>query len=452
MISPEKLERYKDFVDPENTGTPYDPRQGLERLLGVLSPDPKGIVLSTMGEDWYGGEYQIQSRVFSWLEELGLPSSIWPLTRKANWSYVELKKDGQKIDSSLVKLGAVVKKIEQDPFRMLYQRSLAGAELAIPLVQQAVSFVVRAREDNLPHKFDSMWRVIGSVSSSTDQRKPLAVWDIIDLLVNHPGKHRQVDLQDETQMSQGRVSAVLSSLGNCGIIDYTSPLTEKGGRLGRGWSTYTLVNPQFAHDLNPDNIYHTSTYKGSSFHQRAYMTKIIDYIREHPNDEYNNALAQKLDIRSSNVSRILSLLVDLNILQRPDPSFKGSEVHSVVSANVLTNLFYEYVCALAKDISDSLSSLPLKPWLKEEVAVYLQNYSEERSHTGLEGAEEARRLLMEILSQNEGEMKLSHLTDLYNDKIETELTTGAIKTNLMKLFKLGLVEHPRLGYYRLVQK
>ena len=175
-ITAERLERYRDFVDPDNTGASYDQRKGLERLLGVLSPDPKGVVLAAMDTDWYGSHSQLRSRIFAWLTDLNLPFRVWPITSQAAWSYIQTQdhQSSEYIDGSLVHLGSVVKKIEQDSFQSLYQRSLAGAELAMPLVQQAVTFVIEARKyaerqmlngKEFP-KFDSLWRLLGALNSS----------------------------------------------------------------------------------------------------------------------------------------------------------------------------------------------------------------------------------------------------------------------------------------------
>ncbi len=460
-VSPERLERYRDFVDPDKTGAPYNPRQGLERLLGVLSPDPKGVVLAAMGQDWYGSESKLQSMVFSFLKELDLPTGIWPLTLRANWSYLESKdkRSGQIIDGSLVDLGAVVKKVEPDPFRVFYQRSL-GSELALPLVQQAVMFVPRAREyaerqkllGKESPKFDSMWRIIGSVQSRTELRRPLSVFDIIEFLVHNSGQHREKDILDQTKISQGRLTDTLSSLSDCGIIGYISPQTDKEGQKGKGWVVYTLVNSQDAADLTPDNTYQAIRNIESSFFRRSSLAKIIDHIKEYPDDEYEHrALAKKLNIRLDHASNILSLLAGVDILTRPDPGLKGGEVQTSAEANSLTHLFYELVCAPAKETADTLSPLPLRPWHRQEIAVYLQNYDEERSNSGPQGGEDARSLLLRILSQAGGEMKMSYVVDLYNERAGTKLQDTSLSSHLRMLLGMSLVEQPKPGYYRLVK-
>ncbi|MBI2017686.1 hypothetical protein HYS92_01400 [Candidatus Daviesbacteria bacterium] len=50
-ISPEKLERYKDFVSLHSAeNDSYNPERGLGGLLSTLTPDPKIVVLAGMDQ------------------------------------------------------------------------------------------------------------------------------------------------------------------------------------------------------------------------------------------------------------------------------------------------------------------------------------------------------------------------------------------------------------------
>lgn len=466
-IAAERLERYKDFVDPERTGMPYNPRAVIGRLMGILSPDTKGIVVSAMDADWYGSVGQLQSRVFAWLKEQGLPENVWPITKQANWHYLQNRdsKSGLIVDGSLVEEGAVIKKAE-DPFQMLYQRSLAGAELVVPIVQRAVEFVPRALayaekqklQGKKPPKFVSMWRIIGAVQSTTDQRRPLSIYDAVDFLVHHPGRHRREDIHDQTQISVDRLANILPSLGDCGIMDYSSPTTETEGQPGKGWSVYTLADPQSAAVLDPAAVYNdirnfNIRNTKRQFTNRAYLIKMIDFIKEHPNNEYEcNVLAKELDIRPKDISTILSLLVDVFILKRPDPGYQGGEVGALASANDLTYMFHDLVCDPIEEVAKTLSPLPLRPWDRTQVAIYLQNYDEERSHKGPQGGRIARGLLVKILSEAKKEMKTSYIVDTFNGIAETQLTDKAIEWHLQILLGLGIFEQPKPQYYRFVKK
>lgn len=454
-ISTERLERYKDFVDPENTGASYDPRQGLERLMGILSPDPKGIVLAVMEEDWYGTGDQLGSRIFEWLDMLGLPSSIWPISNNAIWSYCERRNNKDEIiDGSLVDLGAVVKKAK-DPFQTLYRRSIVGTELAVPLVQQAVRFVLKAREyaetrkmeEKPPPKFDSIWRIIGGSNSTSNQRRPVAVWDVINFLANNPGKYRKEDVADGTDLSVSRLGKILPSLGESGIIDYISPQTETEGIRGKEWAIFRLVDKHLL-ALDPDQIYQQIKARKQYFHYRNYLTKVLEYIKANLDSEYESrTLGEKLKISSFEISRILSELEALDLLGRPDPGFKGRYIQSAASANGLTFLFNDLVCAPAQGIASSLSPLPLGAWNRQELVIYLQNYNQERSQVGPQGGEAARELVLEIMPERE-EIKLSYVTDLFNNRSERELKASSIRGQLKILMKLDKIEQTRPGYYR----
>lgn len=462
MISPDKLERYSEFVDPEHTGVSYDPRQGLERLLGVLSPDPKGIVLAAMGQDWYGTKSQLHSAIFSWLEEVGLQSSIWPISINSSWPYVESRDtDGEITDGSLVDLGAVVKKAE-DSSQTFYSRSVAGVELAVPLVQYAVRFVSKAREygeaqkirRKTTHKFDSMSRIVGSVASSTDLRRPTAVWDVINFLVHNLGKHTRLDIENQTNISAIRLNHILTSLDNCGIIDYISAKIEVDGYTNRGWTTSRLTNPELMTGLDPDKVYREIKSYKSNFHHHKIFNKIIDYVKKHPDFEYDyRKLSNELTIPSSSTSIILAFLVEKGILQRLNTDYTGKERITSASANDLTHLFYDLVCIPAKEMADTLSPSPLSAWDKEEVARYLENYDEERSQRGSWAGKYVRRLLVDILAKNGQAMKISHIIDLYNNQTDRELSEYAIRHHFKRwLLKSGEVEQPKPGYYKLAQK
>ncbi len=222
MISPEKLVRYKDFVDPENLGVPYNPRAGLEKLLGAITPDPKGVVLASMRSDWYGKSGELNKAVFNWLTSLGLSSEIWPLSHRGAWKYCQYQNlQGEITDGSLVDLGSVVKKAE-DSSQLLYSRSIAGTELALPLVSQAMAFVTKAQEYGAPPKFDSMWRILSQVSSHCQNRRPLLVFDTIKFLIENPGSHQQIDLRKEFGIGQRRMGDCLTSLSYSGVINYGS--------------------------------------------------------------------------------------------------------------------------------------------------------------------------------------------------------------------------------------
>lgn len=460
MISLEALERYCDFVDPERTRVPYNPRQGLERLLGVLSPDPKGIVVAAMDQEWYGTKDQLKSSVYAWLGKLGLEPKVWPIASSGAWQYCERRnKAGEIIDGSLVDLGAVVRKAE-DSSQTLYFRSIAGAELVTPLVQQAVKFVTKANEyaemqrqqGLIPQRFESMWRIIGGVNSSTEHRRPLIIWDVINFLIQNPGQQRQIDMINGMNSSHSPLILPLISLGNCGIIDYQSPMGYTEGHSNKGWSVYTPANPHSVKDLDPNAVYQEIKGIKGKFSQRANLTDVLDYIKEFPESEYERGeVARKLRLHPSNISTIFSSLVELGILKRPGYGFKGGEKVSLASANDLTRIFYDMVCAPAYQIAYTLSPLSQNPWSKKEVAAYLDNYNEERSSVGPKGGEDIRVVLTDVLPKDGSEIKRDTIINLYNNQGQRRLKPRTLGYHLGLLVESGELEQPKPGYYRIIK-
>ncbi len=456
MIPGERLARYNDFVDPHNTGAAYDPKKGLENLIGILSPDPKGVALAAVGSEWYGQEGQLQARINAWLGELGLSSEMWPIRPHATWGYFTAKnRAGIVVDGSLVELGAVIKKAE-DPSQTLYSRSLAGTELAVPLIQRAVRFVSKAREHaevqkskgKEPQKFDSMWKIISSLNSPTDQRRPLAVWSTIDFLANSRGEYTREEIFTKLNIAEGRIGQVLASLGNSGVINYISPLKEVAGRRGHGWANYRLVDPQALPELDVITINHQASATRKRFTNPGLLSKIVAYVTENPNIEFESGfVAAKLNVKVNRVSEALSVLVDIGFLERPRPGFKSGEIESSASANDLTLLFNDLVCAPAKNVADTLSPLTLEPWNRLEVVTYLKNYNEERRDRGSQ--DEVDRLILDILMSGGPSMKMSHITDLCNAKLEREMRPGSMGSRLKNLVRSGRLIQPNWGYYGL---
>lgn len=50
QIPQERLDSYQDFAGIHSDNGRYNPEKGLEGLLSVLTPDPKGVVLLAMEE------------------------------------------------------------------------------------------------------------------------------------------------------------------------------------------------------------------------------------------------------------------------------------------------------------------------------------------------------------------------------------------------------------------
>lgn len=457
MASPERLEKYQDFITVHSTDGAYDPRKGLEGLLSIVSPDPKGVVLASMEEGRiYFTPYDLHNQTLNFLENLGLSKDIFPITLFPTWRYCERSKDGQVVEGSLVKIGSVVKQAYYDTAAGLqtgFIRSEAGRDLGIPAVQQVTEFVFKARSSHIPHRFDSMLRILGVASSFPGRRRPLAVFDVISYLTTHKGKHRQVDIAAGLQTySRGQLALVLSSLGNCGLINYLSAARETEGKPKKGWSVYLLeITKEQLENIDISNLYQQIK-REKTFYNSSDFSKVIDYIRGHPNEEYErNSLSEKLSINIQNISSILSWLQSKDYLKLPDYGFKGGKVSSQASANDLTVLFYDLVCLPLKGMAENLSTVPIRAFDKEKLAIFLGNYQEERSQLGLQGGEEVRVTLLTVLSKSKGdEMKRSYIEELYNQQSDRYLKSNSLGNHLRFLIKQGLIEQTRPGFYRLL--
>lgn len=460
MVSPERLEIYQDFVEIHSKEGVYNPNLALVGLLSTLTPDLKGMVLWAMDDGViYYEPRQLYSNTLSWLEQQGIDRRIFPITKKAVWYYCRLvNQDKQVVDGSLVKIGAVVKTVEERTAyglsRTGYMRSLAGKDLAIPLISHAVEFVFRAQQTDTPPKYDSMWRILGQVSSPTDQRRPEIVYRIIDFLVNNPGVHRKVDILNGLgDVNEANVSNALIPLGKTGIIDYQSPMMEVEGERGKGWAQYLLEDQEENRKRlqDTDQLYLEIKRERRHFHLPGSLSQVAGYILQNPDQLHErNQLARVLKIHPPSISSILSLLESFGILKRIEHGFKGGERVSFVQANYLTNLFDELILQPARYMADTLIPQPPKPLTAPKLAIFLDNYQQERSHIGSEGAIQVRLAIYTILDQYR-QVKLSHLIQLHNQQADRELTAGAIRSQLNFLITQRLVKKTQTGFYALVK-
>lgn len=236
-IPPDRLERYLDFVSRHSDNSIYNPERGIQGLLSVLTPDPKGVILWSMadGEAYFNARHLHQS-VLTWMERIGLPKATFPLSYGGIWVYCEQRSnEGEIVDGSLVDIGAVVKDVYETTPQGLktgYSISPAGNELARPLILNAMEFVYMAEESSTPHTYDSMWKIFGAVNSRGEKRRQLAVFDIIRFLIENPTGYRRVDISDalKGRIDDGVVSSILNSLGSSGLIHYESGYRDVHGK------------------------------------------------------------------------------------------------------------------------------------------------------------------------------------------------------------------------------
>ena len=448
-ISPERLKKYADFVEVHSDLQPngtlvYNPEKALVGLLSILTPDPKGIVLAGMEDGViYSSERYLLNNTLSFIRSFGISDGVFPI--KNPWTYCELRDKGLKTEGSLVKVGAVVREVRshEDLGTFGYMRSEAGRDLGIPLSFQGIEFVNKARESGVPHKYDSMWRLLGNVGSPNDQRRPWAVYNIVEYLVNNPGFHEYKDIYEGLKggnIYDTVIGKTLRSLGATGIINYSGQAKDRMGKRPKGWAKYNLSNRNRLQDF--DNLCLDIRFKmGRRRTAPDYLRKITQYIEENPNLDFScyDIGARFPEIRLEEITRILSALSRIAVIKKAENRF--------ASANNLSKMFYDLVLVPAKEEALTLGHIKVKMPSRSQISMFLQNYQEERSHIGPQVGEEVKEKIVLILKG--GEMKLSQITQEHNREAERELSTQGIKHYLNTLISKDFVEKTRAGFYRL---
>lgn len=444
-ISQSRLDRYSDFVSLHSRDGVYDPESGMEGLLSVVTPDIKGIVLYSMenGEPVFNS-WQLHLSTLEWLERNGVNRILFPITYMSAWNYCERPdNEGNIVSGSLVDVGAAVREVYEDTqegLKVGYHISIAGKELALPTISNAVEFVDRARKSDVPHKYDSMGRIFGGVQSATENRKQLAVYNVVKFLVDNPSAHRFVDIVSglDGAVNRHTVSNVLRSLGYAGIIGYKSVSHDVQGRRERGWSRYSYtgkpIDLEQVIQIRPD------------LHGPP-VSKVVQFIHANPDLKYErNYVSDWLKLNEFTVSRILSALAKLGLLIK-ESEFSSAELQSIAEKNDLTKMLYEIILEPAWQSASTLQSASTRHPAPEKLRTLSVNYQEERSRTGVRGGEEVRDSIMQVLESGEP-VKLSYIAYQVNKHIARNLHSNGIRHQIKSLIKQGAVEKTAKGFYR----
>ena len=383
----ERAGRYNTFTERHKQGGEYRWELGLGGLLSALSPDPKAFTLYSMplGTPSFTSR-QLYGNVLNFAESLGLPRRF-PVAYSPVWQYCS---HPQTVEGSLVSIGTVVRELRYltpEGERTAYLTSEAGHDLARPLVVAGAEWIRWAGNSDIQHKYDSMWKVLGAVASKTENRRPLAIYRIVEYLVRNRGYHRLHDLIEEFggRINDGVISNIMNSLGDAGIIDYESPSRDVQGVRARGWATYRL-NRMMYFGQALDGIRKVD----SDFHNVGYLRAVINHVKPNGNEVYEaNDLSQKLKIGQTNIPHILSLLKTIGMLKR-ECGFSGGTLLSKAGANDLTRSLYEMVLVPARETAEALKPAHTRQLTPELARGLLVNYQEERTNKGPEGGEETR--------------------------------------------------------------
>ncbi len=470
QIPPARLERYEHFArlnSPDGRPEHYDPDRGLEALLSAVTPDTKVVVLMAMARnrnEYFYGTRRLYSAVLEQILGIGLPQGAYPLSENGTWKYCEdINGMGDKIDGSLVNVGAVVKHVHMPTpsgLKTGYQVSSAGAELAVPLGLAAIEFVWKAINSDIWHKYDSMWRVLGSVVSSTNQRKQLTVFYVVKHLVENLGYHRITDIENalHPRIARTNLSNTLISLGDAGIIDYQSPLRDINGRRGVGFVSYALSNSymlnlalkrqEFNREI--DRVYHEIKIRRPGFDLRNGVVRILTFILNNPSETYEyNDLARKSSFKWRNqVSSVLSALEEVGVLERTI-NFRGHSIMSRARANNLTSILYHTFLVPARESANTLTPYEINITdLNTKMELFFENYQAERSHIGPEGGKETRNWILQVLMPDDA-LKLSAIVQRVNMISTRNMSSSGVRRQLIKLKETGQVISPKRGYYQL---
>lgn len=469
MVPVDRLEKYWDFVAPERSGEKfdpkyiYDPRAALQKLLTCLTPDTKALALAGMGEAVHFTKSQLTGQVNKWLSEAGASESI-PVTSQSMWHYLNRRDTttGLYVDGSLIDIGAVVKEthlLTSSGYMIGYQRSSAGKELVVPLVQRAVDFVFQA-ESFIPMdttdrpRYVSMNRVLGNIGSTTDKRPQLLIFDIVKFLVEHEGKYRQTDLlQDPAFRNYSAIDLRngLTHLDMVGVLKYQSATKEQQGKRPKGWSIYEAVDPASLEKIDISQVYQLIRSGPKRFFEKGLLQAVLEYIKRNPDQAFNSeSLSLTLNKHTTGASRILNALESVGILKVQDDGFQGHVRQSSAESNKITHLFYSTVLEPASKIAESLLPLPLRSFDPDRLNVFIERYTSERNRKGPGTGDEARNLALSILAGGE-EIKLSDLLQRFNTLSGINLSASGLGNNLDLLKRNGLIFQPRPGYYQAVK-
>lgn len=219
-IAEENIDRYKDFVELHSVNGKYNPMKSLAALLSALTPDLKIWVLMAIARN---RDKKIQSGpsldgiLQAELQKLKVALNI--VSFRTSWRYIEHPHpiSGQ---GSLVSAGAVERIEGNHPSGTEYKISRAGGELFVPIAFAAVNFVFDVSKNEYPHKYDSMVRLLGSITSNTGNTRQMAIYRVVRYLVENPEEHTlaQVEKVLSEYLSRSAAERIIHDLSRAGFV------------------------------------------------------------------------------------------------------------------------------------------------------------------------------------------------------------------------------------------
>lgn len=411
---------------------------------GLLTPDPKGVVLWSMeeGVSYTVGELHQQVKEFA--------GDRLPISYPAMWSYC---RGNGRHPGVLEKFAFVANEMDgvvSGPFA--FEKTAAGADFGDAIAARAVWL-----GGQLTSKYRSMLKIFGGTNRKGDAktRRGFAVYKVVKLLAEQAEQvYRAADIADLTGVSTGILTLALNSLGQAEIIDYESPQRDIDGQVATGWAQYRLVNKDLL-TKDVEELYDEYRQDRSFSYLKAYLRSVLDYICRHPEAVYSaDTLPQIVGMDRDYVSNILSFLKSRGFLES---DFPGG-VKSRAKANQNTRLLWEHLlqpieavahrldptdCKGFYDVLDSY--LSQRETRRDHLQRMLAQYQAERVNRGTEKARDTDVVLLTLPKKA---MKLSAIVERVNGVRKPHLSSDTVRYHLEGLIRAGRFERPKRGHYR----
>jgi len=436
--------KYSDFLERNPTF-----QKRIEAFTsGILTPDPKPIVLSSMEPEIFytAGELYQQVKSFA--------GGRFPISYAGVWSYCNGNAENE---GSLYTFGAVTKDEgaytpEMTLIPNTFAKTPAGKDFGDAIAARALQL-----SGKLTSRYRSMLRVFGATNKPRNarSRRGFAVYKVIKLLAENPRKiYRKADIAECTGLPVPVLCLALNSLGQAGIIDYESSYREKNGRRLTGWAQYRLVDKSLLRKQS-EELYVELRKERPRCYLKTYLESVIECIKNDPDGIYSTDSFRILKIDSGYISKILSFLKRRGFLES---DYQGGVIQSKAKANKNTHLIWESLLKPIEAIADRLDANDYKGFY-EALQFYesspdtrenhtqrmLAQYDRERLRGGSKSSDYIDSILVGLSKKV---MKLSEITELVNRSRTVNLRPDIIRYHLRGLIRSGTFEKPEKGFYR----
>jgi hypothetical protein len=246
-----------------------------------------------------------------------------------------------------------------------------------------MKFVYKARKSKIPHKYDSMAKLLGAVQTKSNKKtRQIGDYYVARCLLENKRNQRLKDVLEALEcegIGKGTVEGILARWNKAGIISYESPLKNIDGHKQRGLFTYSLSEKSHQ-EISFEEIYEQVRMKRKNFYSRKNLFKVFSFIEQNPDVQYEGrSLAEKLKMRHADASQCLSVLEEIEYLTSAS-GFKGRYIESKIAPNDLLKMLYDLVLEPAYIIAHTLNpgSIEAERFDPKYAEEFLKNFWEER--------------------------------------------------------------------------